>query len=154
MSKESFLASEIEVGLLGNKISTHTDGSMVFADRFVPGVRLVDLIQGEVVVDPAIGATVPSSSWQYSYTSDVGTPIYTVTAYFGYMAGTPSASFTAALVDTWAETSPQNIFVEGTITNGDGTVSPIQFHTIKTSTSSVKIESSEKLTCNIRIKRI
>jgi hypothetical protein len=43
---QSFYVTDVTIGREGNVITYANDGSMVFSDRFVPGVRLVDLLNG------------------------------------------------------------------------------------------------------------
>lgn len=43
---QSFYVTDITIGRDGNGITYANDGSMVFKDRFVSGVRLVDLLNG------------------------------------------------------------------------------------------------------------
>lgn len=43
---QSFYVTDITIGREGNVITFANDGSMVFKDRFVSGVRLVDLLNG------------------------------------------------------------------------------------------------------------
>lgn len=71
--KDPLLADSIVIGRPENRIEKHIDGSMVLRDAFVPGVRLVDLIGGNVVIDPAIYIVVEVSDW----TPSVG--LYNVT---------------------------------------------------------------------------
>jgi hypothetical protein len=52
MTENPLLTSEIEIGRKGNRVGTVNDGSMVFSDRFVPLVRLVDLVNNKLVIIP------------------------------------------------------------------------------------------------------
>lgn len=55
--------SSLLIGRPGNKIEVHQDGSMVFRDNSVAGVRLIDLLGGTVTIDPAVFVTVEVSDW-------------------------------------------------------------------------------------------
>lgn len=43
---QSFYVTDITIGREGNLITYANDGSMIFKDRYVSGVRLVDLLNG------------------------------------------------------------------------------------------------------------
>lgn len=150
MSVDSLKTSEIEIGLLGNTISNHTDGSMIFRDRLVPGIRLIDLIGGEVVIDPSVTIAVSSSDWQFdSYDS-----FYKVNIYFGYESDICFASTTATPDAQWQAQDGNEILVTTTIDVTGGFVKPITFHEILISNAQVKITSTNQIDCNVRIKRI
>lgn len=64
MSSEPLQTSEVQIGRIGNKITCYNDGSMVLSDRFVPGIRLVDLINGSGAGGlPALTIEVNTSDW-------------------------------------------------------------------------------------------
>jgi hypothetical protein len=62
MSGSTFLASEIAIGDLANKISIAPDGSMTFTDAYVPTVKLKDLINGGTIIsNPSMVVTIEQS---------------------------------------------------------------------------------------------
>jgi hypothetical protein len=61
--REDLLTTGITIGRFGNTIKKHPDESMIFSDPYVPGVKLKDLFEGKVVIDPAIFVEVNSSDW-------------------------------------------------------------------------------------------
>jgi hypothetical protein len=154
MSVESLKISEIEIGLLGNSISSHTDGSMIFRDRLVPGIRLIDLLGGEVVIDPSVTISVSSSDWQFdSYDSLNNRNFYKVNIYFGYESGICFASASATPEAYWQAQDGNEIYVSTTV-DVSGFVKPVTFHEMLISNSQVKITSTEQINFNVRLKRI
>lgn len=70
MAKQPLKADEILIGRVGNLISKHPDGDMVFKDAFVPEVKLKDLLGGSIVVDPAILVEILSADWNETVVDD------------------------------------------------------------------------------------
>ena len=64
--KDPTLVDSLVIGRQENRIEKHVDGSMIFRDVNVPGVRLVDLLGGNIVIDPGIYVAVVVSDWTYS----------------------------------------------------------------------------------------
>jgi hypothetical protein len=155
MSVDSLKTSEIEIGLLGNSISNHTDGSMLFRDRLVPGIRLIDLVGGEVVIDPSVTIAVSSSDWQFdSYDSYNNRNFYKVNIYFGYEAGICFASASLTPEVPWQAQDGNEISVTTTVDVSGGFIKPITFHEMLISNTQVNITSTEKIDCNVRLKRV
>lgn len=64
--KDPQLVDSLVIGRQENRIEKHVDGSMIFRDVNVPGVRLIDLMGGNIVIDPGIYVAVVVSDWTYS----------------------------------------------------------------------------------------
>ena len=63
--KEPLLVDSLVLGRPENRIEKHIDGTIIFRDIMVPGVRLVDLIGGNVVIDPALYIVVEINDFTY-----------------------------------------------------------------------------------------
>lgn len=61
--KDPLLVDSIVIGRTENRIENYIDGSIIFRDAQVPGVRLVDLVGGSVVIEPAHFVVVDVSDW-------------------------------------------------------------------------------------------
>lgn len=61
--KDPILVDSLVIGRPENRIEKNFDGSMVFRDALVPGVRLVDLLDGNVVIDPGVYVVIESTDW-------------------------------------------------------------------------------------------
>lgn len=61
--KDPLLVDSLVIGRGENRIEKHIDGSIIFRDVMVPGVRLVDLLGGNIVIDPALYILVEISDW-------------------------------------------------------------------------------------------
>lgn len=61
--KDPLLVDSITIGRSENRIEKHIDGSMVLRDVNVPGVRLMDIIGGNVVIDPSVYISINESDW-------------------------------------------------------------------------------------------
>ncbi len=72
--KELMKTDGIVISNLDVTITKHADGSLVFADSFVPGVKLKDIIGGEVVIEPSVLVQLEIVDWTY----DSGEDIYVV----------------------------------------------------------------------------
>lgn len=55
--------SKIFIGSDNNTISRHADGSMLFSDPFVPGIKLKDLLGGTIIIEPSVLVIVETSDW-------------------------------------------------------------------------------------------
>ncbi len=64
--KDPLLVDSLVIGKGENRIEKHIDGSMIFRDTMVPGVRLIDLLGGNVVIDPALYIVVETVDWVLS----------------------------------------------------------------------------------------
>lgn len=151
---QSFKVSEIEIGMVGNKITANDDGSMVFRDRFVPGVRLVDLLAGSTNSDSllSIKLAIPSSAWTVNAIVN-NVQMYKVIAYFGYLGGTVYASFNTLPDAPWSLLDATQVLVVPTVTVG-GKERQIGLQNIDTGTTSIDLYSSQQINLNIRIKKI
>lgn len=76
MPREDFLTTGITIGRTSNRITAHTDGSMLFSDPYIPGVKLKDLLGGTVVIDPAIFVEVEITD--YTKVIDNGQTFYNI----------------------------------------------------------------------------
>jgi hypothetical protein len=67
MAQEPNQVSAIQIGRVGNLITCYNDGSMVLSDRFVPGIRLIDLINGQGAGGlPALTIEVNTTDWAFN----------------------------------------------------------------------------------------
>jgi hypothetical protein len=64
--KDPLLVDSLVIGRPENRIEKHIDGSIIFRDVNVPGVRLIDLLGGTIVIDPAMYIVVDVSDWTLS----------------------------------------------------------------------------------------
>ncbi len=64
--KDPYLVDSLIIGRSENRIEKHIDGSIIFRDVNVPGVRLIDLLGGNIVIDPAIYVVVEVADWTLS----------------------------------------------------------------------------------------
>lgn len=77
-SRVPFSATEIEVGVANNLIGAAADdGSMTFTDQVVGTVKLKDLLNQEVVINPGVIISVETDDWT-AVTEMDGRTFYTV----------------------------------------------------------------------------
>ena len=154
MSNKALQVDEIEIGAIGNSISTHNDGSMILKDRYVPGVRLIDLLGGEVVIDPATIIEVAHTDWIIAYHDNVfNRDFYKIDIYFGYFNNQSGASLANPPDSSWQTLSGKDISVSADMVVHNK-LSPIQFHSVEISNISATILSTEPVNCFIKIKRV
>jgi hypothetical protein len=61
--KDPLLVDSLVIGRGENRIEKHVDGSIIFRDTMVPGIRLIDLLGGNVVIDPALYVVIEKTDW-------------------------------------------------------------------------------------------
>lgn len=129
--QQIFKVSGIVIDDMNVKITRHADGSLLFTDNFIPGVKLKDIIGGDVVIDPSVLVQLESSDWTY----DSGTELYGVDVPHDFgLVGTQKAQ---VLVVT------MNLDYEQIIMD-----------TVKVKENSVFITSTEDIDMFITMKRI
>jgi hypothetical protein len=61
--KDPILVDSLIIGRSENRIEKNFDGSIIFRDALVPGVRLIDLMGGNIVIDPGIYVVIEVADW-------------------------------------------------------------------------------------------
>lgn len=137
MSKNPFEVSSILIGRDGNTIAAYNDGSMVFSDRFVPLVRLSDLVAGTSSNIPAQVIDVATTDWILDHTDTYnGRSFWKI-----YVPFTGLSTLSKVLVNCYQiiATSPEE-------------VKQVTFDEVSVTGSSVKIVSTEKLHIYVTVK--
>lgn len=61
--QQIFKISSVAIDDLNVTITKHADGSMLFTDNYIPGVKLKDIVGGEIIVDPSVVVQVEIADW-------------------------------------------------------------------------------------------
>ena len=136
MSHEPLRTSECIIGRDGNKISFSNDGSMVFSDRFVPGVRLIDLLGGGGSGDTSVTVLINATDWIFeSHDPVYSRDFWSITLYYSVI------QFNIQTTD------PSKLEVSTLLINSLSPISvePIEFNSILIYGDRLKIISSKKV---------
>lgn len=129
--QQIFKTSGIAIDDLNVKITKHADGSMLFSDNFIPGVKLKDILGGDVVVEPSVLVQLEVSDWTY----DSETQLYGVDVPHDFgLSGTQKAQVLIVTMNTDYE--------------------QIIMDTVKSKENSVFITSTEAIDMFVTMKRI
>lgn len=95
--KQIFKTSGIAIDDLGVTITKHQDGSLLFTDSYIPGVKLKDIVGGTIVVEPSVLVHLISGDWTYNSITN----LYEVDVpnYFN-ISGTQKAQVLVITMDT------------------------------------------------------
>lgn len=116
---------------VGVTITKHADGSLLFSDSWVPGVKLKDILGGEVVIDPSVVVQTEESDWTY----DSEEELYGIDVPHNFgLVGSQKAQMLVVLMDLNYET--------------------IMVNSIKSKENSVFITATEPLDMYVTMKRI
>jgi hypothetical protein len=135
---QSFYVSDITIGREGNKISYANDGSMIFSDRYVPYVRLIDLLNnsGGGGGSAAIVREIAVGDWGLDYHDNIyDRDFWSITlTYIGLGISSPD---------------PDKIRVEGKIilSTSPFIAEKIEFDNIITTSTFIKLTVSSKIHC-------
>jgi len=143
MAGTPYLASEIIVGDLANKVSIASDGSMTFADAYVPTVKLRDILGGSVVLEPAITVFVSDTdpAWVAQPINSYNQIFYKITINHNW--------------DLTAVSDPNNIAPISTLTKiFDTDNKEIGVESIQCFANSVEIIVNKKITMKVALKKI
>jgi hypothetical protein len=143
MSKQAFNTTELVIGDSANKISIASDGSMTFADNYVPTVKLKDILGGNVVVDPAILVYVEETDAEW-------TPLIANSYGQYFFKLTINHNWNLTNISDTNDIFPIGVLVK--IFNEDN--KEIGVESIQCFANKVEIISSKKLTMKVAIKRI
>jgi hypothetical protein len=69
--KQIFKTSGISIDDTGVTITKHADGSLLFTDSYIPGVKLKDIIGGSVVIEPSVLVQIFPEDWTYDSESNL-----------------------------------------------------------------------------------
>lgn len=139
MSQEPFQITECQIGRVGNKITYDDDGSMIFTDRFVSRVRLIDLLNG--------GSGGSSSSytkellitdWIFERHDNVYDRDFWSASIYYAVVGITITDITKIIVDS-------KLYVSSTVSEN------IEFEDILIMSDHIKIVSTDKVRCYINI---
>ncbi len=64
--KQIFKTSGIAIDDLGVTITKHSDGSMLFTDSYISGVKLKDIVGGTIIVDPSVLVQLIPGDWTFN----------------------------------------------------------------------------------------
>lgn len=141
MAGSSYMASEIIVGDLANKIGISSDGSMTFTDPYVPTVKLKDIIGGEIVLEPALMVYVDSLEWVAQPVNQYGQIFYkiVISHNWGYsnVDDVENILPIGALVKTFDENNKE-----------------VSVESIQCFANTVEIVSSRKMIMKVAVKKI
>lgn len=148
MANEPNQVTDIQIGRVGNHISLYNDGSMVFSDRFVPGIRLIDLLNGTGGGSgtPSLTIEVTSTDWIFSSYDQVYNrnfwyiDILYTTLNMGIVA---PGDLSRLLVGTFEVTNISPLNTE-----------EIDFENVSFLTDRIRIISSGKIHCLVTVKKI
>jgi hypothetical protein len=129
--RQLFKTSGIIIDDAAVNITKHPDGSMLFSDMYVDGVKLKDIIGGTVIIDPSVLVQIDAADWELNEDTD----LYEIEAEHSFaLVGTQKAQ---VLVVT------MNLDYEQIIMD-----------TVKVQENSVFITSTEAIDMYVTIKRI
>jgi hypothetical protein len=144
MTQEPFRASECEIGRDGNRIKCANDGSMVFSDRFVSGVRLVDLLNGSGGGGgkPSVTEEVLVTDWVFDHHDQVyDRDFWSVTIYYALIG------FNIQVTDqTKVDVLARIILNESPLS-----IEYIEFDDLQIYEDRIKVVSSSKIHCLLNI---
>jgi hypothetical protein len=142
---QSFYVTDVTIGREGNVITYANDGSMVFSDRFVPGVRLVDLLNGsgsEGGGAASITKEVLTTDWGLDHHDPIyNRDFWTVSLYYALIG------FNIQLTDPTKVRATAHLI----ITTSPLATETIEFDDILTYSDHLKIVSSSKAHCYINV---
>lgn len=69
--KQLFQTSGISVDDSNVTITRHADGSLLFTDSFIPGVKLKDIIGGTIIIEPSVIVQLFPVDWTHNIISNL-----------------------------------------------------------------------------------
>lgn len=129
--KELMKTDGIVISNLGVTITKHADGSLLFSDAFIPGVKLKDIVGGDIVIDPSVLVQLEVADWTYDSEEDLY--VVDVPHDFG-LIGTQKAQVLVVTMNTDYE--------------------QIIMDTVKVKENTVLLKSTEALDMFVTMKRI
>ena len=140
MPQQPHLVSEIVIGREGNKISAYSDGSMIFADRFNPVVRLTDLVNITTNEAKSINVEVALTDWTLDHTDSVYSRSFWKVA--------------IPITSVISDISKSFVIYNKIITLSPLVLEEVTLDNVTMTTSTLTIISSEKLHLYVSIKSI
>jgi hypothetical protein len=140
MSSHPYQVSEITIGREGNTISSYNDGSMVFTDRFNAIVRLSDLVSSSSISLQSITIHVQTTDWVIDhYDSENARSFWKVQI---------------PITTTISDPSKVLVYLNKIITSIPINTVAVDIDSIKITSSTVTLISTEKLNMYVNIKAI
>jgi len=140
MSSHPYQVSEITIGREGNTISSYNDGSMVFTDRFNAIVRLSDLVSSSSISLQSITIHVQTTDWVIDhYDSENARSFWKIQI---------------PITTTISDPSKVLVYLNKIITSIPINTVAVDIDSIKITSSTVTLISTEKLNMYVNIKAI